>query len=243
VVQAVDRALGASHALGDLRRRQADEVTHDDDLALVVGELAERLAQRPAVLRGVRVGVDVRRPRVRRRRGPARAQVVDGHVARDAQDPRRERDVARLVARQDREQLGEDVLREVLGLVLVAHDARHVAVHVVGVAHVQEAQRLGVALLGSVDGRVDERAVAAVVECAPAPEAPRGHTTADAVRGAEVDDAHISPKIASMRSAPHPRGGRARFPYPPNVPVRRRVRKVRSLPLQDHARRAAVGSP
>ena len=104
------------------------------------------------------------------RHRPARAHVVDRRVVRDAQDPGGERHDARLVAAERGHQLGEDVLRDVLGLVLVAHDRADVAVDVVGVAEVEEAQRVGVAVLGARDrgqhealggGRVFERPPAA----------------------------------------------------------------------------------
>ena len=75
-----------------------------------------------------------------------------------------------------RHQLREDVLRDVLGLEVVAHDARDVAVDVIGVADVQEAERLAVALLGAHDRLVD-RAVGRLVvgEAARAPETAREH--------------------------------------------------------------------
>ena len=58
------------------------------------------------------------------------AQVVDGDIARQPQQPREEWNAAILyfpIAYQ----LGEHVLRDVLGLVVVTDDAAHVAVHVV----------------------------------------------------------------------------------------------------------------
>ena len=58
--------------------------------------------------------------------------------------------------RQHGHQLREHVLSDVLGLVLVADRLRHVAVDVVGVADVEEAQRLTVALLGPRDGARDQ---------------------------------------------------------------------------------------
>ena len=81
----------------------------------------------------------------------ALAHVVDGDVAGDADDPRGERHLARLVLRELGHQLREHVLRDVLGLEVVAHDAQHVAVDVVGVADVEEAERFAVALLGARD--------------------------------------------------------------------------------------------
>ena len=51
------------------------------------------------------------------------------------------------------DQLHEDVLSEVFGLLFVSHDAADVAVHVVGVAHIQQAQRI--AQIGSWDLDLD----------------------------------------------------------------------------------------
>ena len=87
----------------------------------------------------------------------ALAHVVDGDVARDADDPRGERDLARLVLLELAHQLGEELLRHVLGFKLVADDAEHVAVDVIGVADVEVAERFAIALLGARDGVVDAR--------------------------------------------------------------------------------------
>ena len=65
--------------------------------------------------------------------GAARAQVIDGGVVRQAQQPPEERHPALVVLDEHRHQLREDVLGDVLGLVLVAHDAADVAVDVVRV--------------------------------------------------------------------------------------------------------------
>ncbi len=57
-----------------------------------------------------------------------------------------------------RHQLREHVLRDVFGLEVVAHDARHVAVHVIRVAHVEEAERFAITLLRA-DDRLIHRAI------------------------------------------------------------------------------------
>jgi hypothetical protein len=82
--------------------------------------------------------------------------VVDRGVVRDAQDPRRERDRARLVALQRGHELREDLLRDVLGLVLVTDDRADVAVDVVGVAQVEQPHGVVVALLRAHDGGEDD---------------------------------------------------------------------------------------
>jgi hypothetical protein len=82
--------------------------------------------------------------------------VVERDVAGDAQDPGRERDLACLVLDEDGHQLREDLLRDVLRLVVVAHDAADVAVDVVRVADVEEAQGLAVPRLRPGDGGGDD---------------------------------------------------------------------------------------
>ena len=84
------------------------------------------------------------------------ADVVDGDVARDAQDPGEEGHVAFLVLADHVDQLGEHLLGDVFGLVLVVHDAAHVAVDVVGVARVEEAECLAIPGLRPFDRLRDE---------------------------------------------------------------------------------------
>ena len=133
-----------------------DDVAQHDHGALLLGQGGERLLHAVrAVDRGVvdaRVGlVDL----LGRRRA-ARAQVVDRRVVGEPHEPGEERDGALVVLDDDRHQLREHVLGDVLGLVLVAHDAAHVAVDVVGVLHVEEADGFPVALLGPGDGLRDD---------------------------------------------------------------------------------------
>ena len=47
-MQAVDRGLGAAHALGDLARGEADQVAQDDDAALILGQATQRVLEAPA---------------------------------------------------------------------------------------------------------------------------------------------------------------------------------------------------
>ena len=94
---------------------------------------------------------------------------------REAQQPGGERDSAAVVLDDHRHQLREHLLRDVFGLVVVADDAADVAVDVVGVAHVQEAQRLLVAGPGACHRLRDDAALSrrAVVEGRVAAEAAR----------------------------------------------------------------------
>ncbi len=100
--------------------------------------------------------------------GALTADVVDGDVARHPQDPGEERHVALLVLADHVDQLGEDVLGDVFGLVLVVHDAAHVPADVVCVARVQEAKGLTISLLG----RLTARETSALVAISSRPVAP-----------------------------------------------------------------------
>ena len=90
--------------------------------------------------------------------------MIDRDVARDPEDPRGERDGARLVLLDGRDELHEHLLGAVLGLVLLAHDAQDVAVDVVLVAEVQEADRLHVTGLSRHDRAVDRLVPVVVLE-------------------------------------------------------------------------------
>jgi len=135
----------------------------------------ERVERGAQVAEGLACAAVVRRLRradLLDRHGAAAPHVVDGGVVRDAQYPGGERHAARLVARQRAEQLGEHLLGDVLGLVLVAHDRADVAVDVVRVAQVEEAQRVLVALLGLLDRAQHEPLGSrGLVELPPAAEA------------------------------------------------------------------------
>ena len=85
-----------------------------------------------------------------------RPQVVESRVAGDAEDPRRERDLTRLVLQDCPRKLREDVLGDVLGLVGVLDDAADVAEYIVGEAHIEEMDSPHVAGLGARDGLRDQ---------------------------------------------------------------------------------------
>jgi hypothetical protein len=154
-VQPVDRALGAAHGRRDLARREPDDVTQHHDAALLVLQRPQSLVQAVRAIDGRIVVAPIGAEDLLCQRRAARAQVVDGGVMGKAQQPGEERHAALVVLDEDRHQLREDVLRDVLGLVLVVHDAAHVAVDVVRVAHVQESDRLAIALLATPDGQSD----------------------------------------------------------------------------------------
>jgi hypothetical protein len=73
--------------------------------------------------------------------------MVDRHVASHSEDPRPERRPARLVLRELRQQLGEDLLRHVVGVVAVADDAPDVGADTRRVAQVELAHRVAIAAL------------------------------------------------------------------------------------------------
>src|SRR5436190_15823663 len=87
--------------------------------------------------------------------------MVEGRVAGDAKDPCREGDLALLVFRDRLHELGENALRDVLGVVMVAHDAQHVAEDIVGIPRVEEVQRARVAGLRQADRPGDQSLVLA----------------------------------------------------------------------------------
>jgi hypothetical protein len=82
--------------------------------------------------------------------------VVERAVAGDPQEPSGERSLALLVSGDRADQLGEHVLGDVLGLVAVADDALDIALHVIGVADVEEVEGADVALSGAGDPMPDD---------------------------------------------------------------------------------------
>ena len=70
--------------------------------------------------------------------------MVQSRVAGDSQDPGCEGHVPRLVLPDHRDQLDEDVLSDVLGLVMILNEASYVAQDVVCVADVEEVKSLHV---------------------------------------------------------------------------------------------------
>ena len=89
-----------------------------------------------------------------------RSEVVQRRVAGDSQDPSGERHVPRLVLPYDRDQLDKDVLRDVLGLVVILNEAADVSQDIVCVADIEEVQSLHVSILGATNCRPDGPAVA-----------------------------------------------------------------------------------
>ena len=151
-MEAVHRALCLADAVGDLTRREAGDVTQHEHLPLVLVEALESLAQRLRAVEADLLMALVGRADFLEWDLPPGAQVVEGRVALHTQDPGRERNLARLVAMDCGDQLGEDVVGDVLGLVAVAHDAADQAADVIGVAHIEEVERAAIPLLQRDDG-------------------------------------------------------------------------------------------
>ena len=82
---------------------------------------------------------------------PALADVVDRGIARDAENPGEEGNLTLLVGADHANKLGEHLLRDVLGLVVIVDDAAHIAVDVVGVTRVEKRQRLAITELRALD--------------------------------------------------------------------------------------------
>lgn len=114
----------------DLVRREAQHVTKDDDAALLVWKRLEGIPQHCA---DVRIGSNLRGPpphQVVRRDRPTVTKVIESGVPRDPQEPGREGCSAFVVALHAGEKLDEDIVRDVLGVVGLMHDALNVTLHI-----------------------------------------------------------------------------------------------------------------
>ena len=96
VLQSVDRVLGATHPHGDLGRGQPHDEAQQDDRRWSSAASSAPSAGREALARVVAVDLG-RRPDLVAGTGAAEADVVDGGVVGDAQDPAGERHLSRLV--------------------------------------------------------------------------------------------------------------------------------------------------
>jgi hypothetical protein len=161
VVQSVDGSLGLAEPAGDLARREPRHVAEDEHLPLVLGKLRERLLERLGALEAHLLVPVVGRAHLLERDLAAAPDVVEGRIPRHPQYPGAERHLALLVLAYDGHELGEHDLGDVLGVVAISDDALDVALHVVGVAHVEEVHRTRVPLLGAGDGPREETVVIA----------------------------------------------------------------------------------
>ena len=89
------------------------------------------------------------------RHGPLAAQVIERRVSGDLHEPGGERRLALLVPIEGAEQLNEDVLRDVLGVVRLDHDAADVALHVPGELEIEVLVGRAVATARARDGLAD----------------------------------------------------------------------------------------
>ena len=162
-LQSVDRVLGPTHLHRDLGRSHSHDVAQQDDAPLIVSECVEGHPQVATALSRV-IAVDLGDgPDVLAGYRAPNADVVDGRVVGDTQDPAGERHLSRLVVAQRLGKAREDVLGDVLRVVLVADDRADIAVDVVAVAQIQEPQRILVADARTPDG-VEQQPVGAPVQ-------------------------------------------------------------------------------
>ncbi len=148
-------------------------MSEEHDLAPLVGQCREC---GPDCLGPIHVGAgsEVRIDQCLGRRAPIRSQVIDRDVPSESKQPGEERRATIVLLDDCRYQLGEYVLRHVLGLVTVADGRADVAVHVVRVTDIQVGQRGLIAFLGLCDGEADlVPRFGRLVERGPGPEADR----------------------------------------------------------------------
>lgn len=156
MVKSVNRTLRFPESVRYLHRREAYDVPEDQNFALLVGQLFKGLAEIPAALETDLVMAIVASPDFFRRHSALCSQVIQGRIAGDAQYPCGERHLPLLVLADNRDQLGEDVLRDVLGFVMILDKAPHIAEYVIRVADVKEVKGLHVAFLGACHRFPDE---------------------------------------------------------------------------------------
>ena len=151
-----DGADALAEDLGDVLIAEVVDETHDDDLALLEGEIADLLPDALAIVfqlkgafRGVSGAFGLERFG---KLGVAavlkRLLVVDGEVAGDAKEPGNEGDAARLVARDCLESVEEGLRGEILGEKGVAGKKEGVPENSCFVAFVENAEGFAVATRG-----------------------------------------------------------------------------------------------
>ena len=147
--------------VGDLAGAEADEMAEHEDLALLLGQRRQRLAAATAARSessSSLVLAALAHLLARDRRGAGACGRPRRCARRAGSTPRTGPRAARTCAGSVM-QLREHVLRDVLGLVVVAQQAAHVAVDVVGVAEVEEAERLRSPCLARATARATKRRV------------------------------------------------------------------------------------
>ncbi len=128
-------------------------MTHHEHVALIFGQRGKRIDQIVARsrLRNRGTPIAAGRPDLLDRHEAILAHVIDGDVASDTQQPCKEWHVSLLILANHRHQLGKDLVRDVLGLVVVLNDAAHVSMNVVGIASVEKAERITIPGLSTSD--------------------------------------------------------------------------------------------
>src|SRR5919204_6355953 len=126
-------------------------MSENEHVALAGRQRGKRFAERRATLERRLVGVLVDRPDLLAREHSRAPHMVDRRVVGYAQDPGAERRLAGLVAPELGEELGEDLLREVVGVVGIDDDALDAVVHLWREAHVELTHGVVVARLCPLD--------------------------------------------------------------------------------------------
>src|SRR3954452_633965 len=165
MVEAMHRALALVEGVGDLHRREAGDVPEDQNLALILGEAFQRLAQGPAAIERSLSGAGVGQPHLLGGNSTPRPQVVECGVPGHPEDPGIEGNLALFVLVDRRHQLGEDVLRDVFRLVMVADEARYISEYVIRITDVEVVKTFRVSGLGTSHSSLREIAVPAA-QCA-----------------------------------------------------------------------------
>jgi len=121
-------------------------------LALGQRQPGERIGQipHPATASGIAPAL-VARTDLLHRNQPLLTDVVDRDIARNPQNPGKERHVAFLVFADHSNQLREHLLRDIFSLVLIVNNAAHVTMNVVRITNIKKPERLTIAGLGSLD--------------------------------------------------------------------------------------------
>jgi hypothetical protein len=149
MLQAVYGGRSPTQLVRDLIRREAQHVTEEEDESLLVGKCLERIAQRLAHVRILSGRRGTPSHEFVRGHGPAVTEVIESGVPGDAQKPGREGRSALVVALHTPEELHEDVLSDVLGVMRFMDDALDITLHVAREARIAVLRCSTIALPGA----------------------------------------------------------------------------------------------
>jgi hypothetical protein len=158
VVQSVHGALGLSQNTGDLRGREAENVSEDYHVALLARQLVERAPNVMLSFLPDLTGI-ARHAQFRGWCGSASPKVVKSAITGDPEDPGRERHLALFVFPDHVNQFEEHVLGDIFRIVRIPYQALHVPENIGRVARIEELDGVDIAFLGTEDGAMYERAI------------------------------------------------------------------------------------